>query len=265
VALFASGSQARKHKTPRTVGALLLREMATSYGRSPGGYLWALAEPIAAISLLAMVFSVAFRSPALGTSFPFFYASGYLPFMLYSDLGQKIATAIRFSRQLLKYPAVTYLDSILARFILVVLTQLMVFSIVCTGIVILEDLKPVIDPFRILNSLCMAATIGLGVGTLNCYFLSTFPLWERVWGILNKPLFIISGVLFLFDDVPEFASDFLWYNPLVHVIGEMRRGFFANYAGDYVNPIYVYSVSAVCFTLGLLLLNRFNRDILNDS
>lgn len=265
MALFASGAKARKHKTARTVSALLLREMATSYGRSPGGYFWALAEPIAGITLLTIVFSIAFRTPALGTSFPYFYASGFLPFMFYSELGQKTATAIRFSRQLLKYPAVTYLDSILARFILVVLTHLMILTIISSGIVFFEDLKPIVAPIHILNAFCMAAAFGLGVGTLNCYFLSTYSLWERVWGILNKPLFIVSGVLFMFDDVPEFAKQYLIYNPIVHVIGEMRRGFFANYPGEYVSAHYVYGVSAACFTLGLLLLNRFNREIINDA
>jgi capsular polysaccharide transport system permease protein len=33
----------------RTIVALIMREMATSYGRSPGGYIWAIAEPVAGI------------------------------------------------------------------------------------------------------------------------------------------------------------------------------------------------------------------------
>ena len=40
----------------RTVVALMLREIATTYGRSPGGYVWALADPILGIALLTLVF-----------------------------------------------------------------------------------------------------------------------------------------------------------------------------------------------------------------
>ena len=67
----------------RAIGALVLREMATTFGRSPGGWLWAVAEPVAVIALLSFAFSLAFRSPSLGTSFPLFYATGYLPFLLF--------------------------------------------------------------------------------------------------------------------------------------------------------------------------------------
>ncbi|MEL6475009.1 MAG: sugar ABC transporter permease, partial [Pseudomonadota bacterium] len=33
--------QRRRFASLRSIIALMLREMATSYGRSPGGYLWA--------------------------------------------------------------------------------------------------------------------------------------------------------------------------------------------------------------------------------
>jgi hypothetical protein len=47
----------------RTITALILREMATTYGRSPGGYLWAVLEPVAGVALLSLVFSLALRNP----------------------------------------------------------------------------------------------------------------------------------------------------------------------------------------------------------
>ena len=67
----------------RTILALILREMSTTYGRSAGGYIWAVLEPAAGIALLAFAFSLALRAPSLGTNFALFYATGYLPFMLY--------------------------------------------------------------------------------------------------------------------------------------------------------------------------------------
>ena len=92
----AQGLHARRFKTSRTVLALMLREMSTSYGRSPGGYLWAVLEPVGGLAVMTIAFSLAFRSPALGDNFPLFYATGYLPFMMYSDLAAKIGQSIRF-------------------------------------------------------------------------------------------------------------------------------------------------------------------------
>ena len=39
--LPADGMRARRFRSARAVVALMLREMATTYGRSPGGYVWA--------------------------------------------------------------------------------------------------------------------------------------------------------------------------------------------------------------------------------
>ena len=74
----------------RAVGALILREMATTHGKSPGGFLWAIAEPVAAIALLSFAFSLIFVAPPLGRDFALFYATGFLPFFLFLDVSQKI-------------------------------------------------------------------------------------------------------------------------------------------------------------------------------
>src|SRR5690606_17476223 len=128
----AGGS--RRHvfglKAARSVFALMLREMSTTYGRSPGGYLWAVGDPVAGVLLLSIVFSLAFRSPPLGTNFPLFYATGFLPFMAYTELTMKIGQAIRYSRPLLTYPTVTFVDALLSRLLLNLLTNVVIFIIV---------------------------------------------------------------------------------------------------------------------------------------
>ena len=48
---------------PRTVVALILREMATTYGRSAGGYVWAILEPVLGVALLSVVFGMALDIP----------------------------------------------------------------------------------------------------------------------------------------------------------------------------------------------------------
>ena len=75
--------QPSRFSTLRTVLALMLREMSTTYGRSPGGYLWAILEPAGGIAMMSVAFGLVLRSPSLGTNFPIFYATGYLPFMMY--------------------------------------------------------------------------------------------------------------------------------------------------------------------------------------
>ena len=252
----------RRLKTLRTVTALMLREMATTYGRSPGGYLWAVLEPAAAVALLTFVFSLALRAPSLGDNFPMFYATGYLPFGLYMTIQGRISTAIRFSRPLLAYPAVTFADAVIARFALHLLTQLMVACVVLGAIVVLYDLPLMLDLPTAIAGFALAALLGVGVGTTNCFLISVVPVWQNFWTIAMRPIFLISGVFFIYEDLPSGFRDAIWWNPLFHVTGLVRSAFYPTYDATYVSVLYVAAVGAVTLFLGLLLLGRWHREIL---
>jgi capsular polysaccharide transport system permease protein len=254
---------ARRYKSFRTISALVLREMGTTYGKSPGGYFWAVAEPIAAIAILSVAFQIVFRSPSLGTNFPLFFATGFLPFTLAVEMSNKVAKTIQFSKPLLFYPAVTVFDAVIARVLLSALTNVSISIIVLIGIHIIFDLDAFLRPGAIAFSLIMAVCMGFGLGVLNCYLSNALPLWERIWGIATRPLFLASCVIFLFDDLPSTARDILWYNPYVHVVGMMRVGFFPTYDAHYVSGVYVFGVGLTCAAIGLLLLKRHATELIH--
>lgn len=253
----------RRHfATGRAIMALILREMSSTYGRSPGGYLWAILEPVAGIALLSLVFAAAFDSPPLGISFPTFYATGMLPFILFSDIQGKIATSLMFSKQLLAYPTVTFLDAILARFLLNLVTQILVGYFILLTCIALFETRVTLDLPVIVQAYALAAFLGLGIGTLNAYLFTRFNLMQQAWSILMRPMFIISGIFLLFEAMPMPYRDYLWYNPLVHIIGLTRSGFYGTYDANYVSTLFVFGVSIVCLSLGLMLLRRHYRDLL---
>jgi capsular polysaccharide transport system permease protein len=253
----------RRLPTIRAIAALMLREMNTTYGRSPGGYLWAVLEPVAGIAVLSLIFSVGFRNPPMGTNFPIFYATGMIPFLFYGDISGKLAQSLNFSRQLLVYPSVTYVDAILARFILNLLTQLLVGYVVLSGLLILFETRTTLEIDRIVLAYAMAASLALGIGVMNSVLISLFPVWQQVWGIVNRPLFIISAIFFTFESIPEPYRSYLWYNPLVHVVGTMRSAFYSSYDANYVSYLYVFGLSLTLAVCGLVFLRRYHRDIIN--
>lgn len=253
----------RRFATLRTVLALILREMSTSYGRTPGGYLWAVVEPLAAIIVLSIGFSLIVRTPSLGTSFLLFYATGYLPFDLYQNVSRATSRAISFSKPLLKYPAVTWMDAILARFFLNSLTSVLISILLLSGVMLVTDTHASLDLPPVVTAMALAMILGLGVGTINCALIGLFPIWDIAWSIITRPLFLASGVLYTFESLPPLAQDILWYNPLVHILGLMRVGFYSTYTASYVNEIYVLGVSLGLMAMGQILLGRYHRDILN--
>jgi capsular polysaccharide transport system permease protein len=255
-------SRQRRLSTLRTVSALMLREMTTTYGRSPGGYLWAILEPVLGIVIIAAAFSFFLRAPPLGTNFQLFDATGLLPLMVFNKISTSVATALRYSQNLLTYPRVTMMDALLARFILNTLTQILVGYIVLLGIILYFDITIALDAPRLLLALTMVISLAAGIGLLNCFLFGVFPIWRSVWKIIQRPLLLVSGVLLLYDQTPEPWRSWLWYNPIVHLVGEMRAAFYPRYTADYVSPAYVFGVALVSGVIGLLFLWRYHRDIL---
>jgi capsular polysaccharide transport system permease protein len=255
----------RPFATARTIAALMLREMSTRYGKTAGGFIWAVLEPLGLILILAVAFNLLLRAPALGTSFVLFYTTGYLPFILYQSDALFVARALSFSKPLLFYPSVTWMDAIIARFILNTLTSLMVAYILMTGVLLFTDTRIVLDLGPIVEAMALAALVGLGVGVLNCALIGLIPLWDVIWSILSRPLFLASGILFVYEDLPRIVQSILWFNPLVHVIGIMRRGIYPMYNADYASPTYVVFFALLTMVPGLLLLQRYHGKILNEN
>ncbi|EKE44528.1 putative cell surface polysaccharide export ABC-2 transporter permease protein [Oceaniovalibus guishaninsula JLT2003] len=246
----------------RTVTALVLREMSTRYGNKPGGYLWAIVEPLGMIAILALGFSLLLRTPPLGDSFLLFYATGFLPYTFFQGMSRTVGRSLRASRALLAYPVVHWIDTIIARIVLNTLTSLLVAYILLAGILGMTGAPVVIDMGPVLEAYAVAGLLGIGVGLVNCVLTGFFPIWDSVWGIITRPLFLASGVLVLYTALGPQAQAVLWWNPLIHVIGRMRSGFYSMYSPDYISMTYAMLVALPLIALGLVLLRRHHKRIL---
>lgn len=240
----------------RAIGALVIREMITRYGRSWGGYIWAVLEPLGVILVLSLAFSQVVNTPAIGNSFVLFYATGYVPFHFFLETATNTGNSVAVNRSLLQLPLVTALDVVLSRFLLSLLTLVLVAVIIFSAMLLIIE-----DEVRLaLGQLGLAmgagAIFGLGVGSVNAVVFEFVPAWRNIWGIISRPLFLISGVFFTLEDLPEGIQRYLIWNPLIHVVGEARKGFYPNYDGEYVVIGFPLLAGAFLFAIGGGLLIR---------
>lgn len=248
--------------TLRTISAMVLRQMSTTYGRSPGGYLWAILEPAAGIILLTAIFSAGFRNPSLGTNFAIYYASGFMPFIMFLKVSSSLGSSVRASRNLLTFPRVTVVDAIVAVVILEVLTQLLISYIILSAILAIYDTRTVLKMEYLIQAYLMAIALGIGIGLLNCFLSLAFNIWRSIWSIMTRPLVLISGVIFLHERVPMPYREWFEWNPLVHVVGLARRSFYISYHAEYVDQVFCYMVAGICGVIGAVFLRKYYRDLL---
>ncbi|MCB1388710.1 MAG: ABC transporter permease [Rhodobacteraceae bacterium] len=261
-----SGGQVRLNRSSpalRTIAALVMREMTTRFGRTPGGFIWAILQPLATIIVLGVAFSMLSKTPALGTSYLFFKATGLLSFQTFRNTSTTVGKSLSYSSALLVYPSVTWGDAILARFILNTLVNALVATLILTGLVLALHLSLIIHWGLILLSMALASGLGFGIGVLNCYLFERVAIWSNVWSILNAPLMILSGVVLLYESLPTVAQEIIWYNPVIHITGLMRAGFYSTYQPTYISVPYVLVWMLIPMVMGLLLVRRYHRQLLN--
>lgn len=248
-----------KHQLAVT-SALIIREMTTRYGNKFGGYLWAVLDPVLTIAIMTTVFSAIAKVPPLGRDFVLFFASGYASFYMYRSMSEQVATAVSSNQALLNYPIVRPYDTIIARILLQIMTLFMVNLLLFGAIALMTDIGSIrID--KILLSSLISTTLGAGVGISNIVWFHFSSTFQQVWGIINRPAFIVSGVFFLPESLPYPFNHIILWNPLVHVIGLFRAGIYPNYRAAYVDLWYVGGLAIFSVVFGLTMVWLFDAKL----
>jgi hypothetical protein len=140
----------------RVIGALLLRELLTRYGRNNIGFLWLFVEPMLFVAIVSLVWVATRRIH--GSSIPIvaFSLTGYTSLLLWRGMPSRCIGALKSNRSLLYHRQVTIMDVYFARVLLecmAVTTSLVALGIIfCT----LEFVPPPEDYMKVLDKLTPA-------------------------------------------------------------------------------------------------------------
>ena len=120
----------------RVIGALLMRELHTRYGRDNIGYLWLIAEPLMFGSVIALLH--AGQSSRAGEINPVAFAvTGYSIFIIFRGIVNRSEGALESNLPLLYHRMVTVLDIVVARALLELGGTICAFLILLTVTIIL--------------------------------------------------------------------------------------------------------------------------------
>jgi capsular polysaccharide transport system permease protein len=241
----------------RIVTAFVMREIATRYGRSPGGYIWALLEPLAFIVMMSMLMGALGRMPALGDSFTLFYATGYIGFSMYKSMESYLASSISANKTLLTYPKVAPFDAVMARLILQGMTSAVIAVVVLYGSLWTTHRPVEIQWIFILEAVAFAWTIALGVALGNTVLFFRFPLYQKAFEIVTRPLLLLSGIFYVPSQMPHPYSDFLLANPITHVVILFREGFYTMHGDNGLDMAFLTEVSLTLLFVGMVLFTFF--------
>jgi capsular polysaccharide transport system permease protein len=231
------------------------------------GYLWAIIEPLLHVTAYALLFGyVLKRHNPLGGNLILFMVTGVIPYLLYSRLAGYISSSVQDNRVLLNLPPVKPLDFVVSRAVLETSKHVVVGFFVFLGLVVgvTSDAIPQ-HPLELAEAVIGIAAFAVGVGMINIVIRLFIHNWMVIFGIINTPMFLLSGIWFLPAQIPMPYREYLLYNPLMHYIMWFRSGVYRS-----LNPVdldrgYALGWSFGVVVLGLTVLRVFRRKVLEPA
>jgi len=245
----------------RVIGALIMREIITRYGRHNIGFLWLLLEPMLFTIGVTTLWVV--MKATHGSSLPItaFAVTGYSSILLWRNCSNRVVKAIEVNLSLMFHRNVRVFDILAARLILEIsgaTVSLIVLTIMFTAMGWMSaptDVLTATIGWLLLAWFAFALSLVVGAASERS------ELVERVWHILTYLMFPLSGAAFMVDWLPKVAQDFLLWVPMVHGTEMVRHGFFGTAVRTYEDPVYLALFNAVLTLFGLALLRETGRRV----
>lgn len=253
----------------RVIGALILREVLTRYGRKNIGFLWLFIEPVLFTLGIVIVRNLILGHSPLaltgnthffgGMSFAGFLLTGYSGFILFRNICNRISSTAASNRGLLYHRNIRILDLIFSRFILelaAVSASLLLLTLLFNefGLMTLpESILDVIFAWLLLAWFCF------GFGLIVGYMMEASSFFDRIWPIILIVSLPFSGVIFMLSWLPSSAQEFLSWFPLVNALEYLREAYFGTSIKAMYSISYLVSINLVLTFVGLSLSRKIRR------
>ena len=234
--------------------ALLLRELSSRFGRSRGGFLWVLVEPIAHLLIPVVIRGFVKQGLTPGVDFPIFIVYGILPFLLFKAICLQIVDGVNSGLGLLSYRQVLLMDVFISKALAYFVIQAIVFVIVLTGLAMFDFPVVPARPVEFAGVLALTVTLAFGLGLLLAAIASMIPDAKAVIKVMFMPLYLVSGVLFPVTRFPDDWVQLMALNPVLHLVELSRVMAIDRYeAMEYLSVEYPVALALTTTIVGLML------------
>jgi ABC-2 type transport system permease protein/capsular polysaccharide transport system permease protein len=244
----------------RVIGALLIREMLTRYGRNNIGFLWLFVEPIL-FTLMLTAFWTATRS-IHGSNIPIvaFAVTGYLSLLLWRNMPNRCINALQANMSLLYHRQVTITDIYYARIILEAMAATTSLVVLVIGFWAMEWLTMPEDIFQVLGGWLLLAWFGAGLALTVGGLSEKWDVVGKLWPPFSFILFPMSGVAFLADALPPKVRSVVLWLPMLNALEFLREGWFGTLMHAHYNIPYVVLFNFILTFTGFSLARQAGLD-----
>ncbi len=235
----------------RVVGALLMREVLTRYGRHNIGFLWLFVEPMIFTLGVTAMWNV--TQSFHGTTLPItaFAVTGYSTVLLWRNMPSRCVNAVQPNLSLMFHRQVKVIDIYLARLLLEAAGASCSFIVLSLLFGFLGMMSFPENFLTVLSAWLLLAWFGAALAMYIGALSEQYEMVEKLWHPLAYLSFPLSGAAFVLDAMPVAAQGPLSYVPMVNATEYLREGFFGtSYVAHYdVGYLVVFNLVLTLFAL----------------
>ncbi|MHB8843708.1 MAG: ABC transporter permease [Nitrospirota bacterium] len=239
----------------RVIGALLMREIITRFGRHNIGFLWLFVEPM--LFTLGITALWTATKAQHGSNLPItgFAITGYSSVLLWRNTVSRITNAITPNLSLMYHRNVRVFDIFAARIILEMVGATISFIILSLTFHAVGLLEPPSDILKVLFGWLMLAWFAVGLSLTIGALSERSELVDKIWHPLSYILFPLSGAAFMVDWLPPAGREVVLWLPMVHGVEILREGYFGSAVRAHYDVVFM-AVVCLCLTFAGLALTR---------
>jgi capsular polysaccharide transport system permease protein len=242
----------------RIVGALLMREIITRYGRHNIGFMWLFVEPMMFTLGVLMVWTL------LGghkTQLPvvLFTLSGYSTVLLWRNTINRCGNAIVPNQTLMHHRNVRAMDLFVTRIVLEAAGATMSFLLLGVALGLLGQLPMPQDLLKMVCAWLLLTWFSASMALLIGGLVVMSEAVERVWHVISYLFLPVSGAFFMVSWLPQrFQHAVLWV-PTVSCTELLREGWLGTSIHAMYDIPYVMVFNLVIMLPGLLLIRYISE------
>ncbi|WP_085809739.1 ABC transporter permease [Sphingomonas sp. TZW2008] len=245
----------------RVIGALIMRDLHTRYGRQNIGYLWLILEPLLLASAIGLLHS---RSPNhfSGDIKPVPMALiGYCNFMTFRSMVSRSDGALESSLSLFYHRIIKPIDILVSRSLLEQAGTFTAFAILMGLAVATGIANPPERPLIYLVGVALMFLQSFALSLIVCGLTHERPAIGRLIHPMVYIMMPLSGAFFVMNALPGGLRDFFLKIPLAHIYEIMRYGWFKSARSEYIDGLYLGGWILGTLLIGLLLISTVRQRI----
>lgn len=243
----------------RVIGALMLRELTTRFGRENIGFLWIMVEPLLFAVLVGLLWRVMKGPVEYGVDIVAFVVSGYIPLVLFRSSVSRAVNSFTANGSLMYHRQIKILDLILVRFFIELIGHMMAYLFIGVALWTIGFFPKPYDLGFMMLGWAYYAIFTFALTLVIAPLSEMSEVLEKVIPVTTYLMVPFSGAFYLVGSLHGAAATAVLYSPPVHGMEMMRYGLF----GPSINPqydfVYPLAFSLPCMALGLLLCRIVRR------